>query len=352
MNRSHLLPTLIAGIIGLAGVLLVLFAWHLPPFSVTAPTTENAYLRGKITTLAPQLSGYIREVPVVDFQTVSEGDVIAVLDDRIYRQKLAQAEAALASARAARDVAEQNVRSAEAVVRADEAALKAAHLAVTTAQNDAARAQTLTARGVATEAAEEQAALALQKAISAEGQAQAALDAQVEQVANAKAQIAVAHANIASATAAVELARLDLGNTVIRAPAAGQLGQVSVRVGQYVSAGTALVSHVGTDLWVIANFTEGSVSGVVVGQAAEFSVDALQGQSFKGHVESFSPATASEFSLLSGSNATGNFTKIAQRLPVRIAIDPGQPGADLLSPGLSVIVTVDQGGAAATASGR
>lgn len=340
MSRSFLVPTIIAGVIGLAGLLLVLFAWHLPPFAPSAPTTENAYLRGRVTTISPQLSGYIAKVEVQDFQDVRESDVIAVLDDRIYRQKLAQAEAGLAGAKAAMEVAVQNVRSAEAVLKSDAAALASADLAVETARSDNSRTTSLRERGVATEAALEQTELALQKALTAQTQAQATMDVQREQLANAKVQIASAQAQIDNANAAVELTRIDLGNTVIRAPAAGKLGQIAVRVGQYVSPGTALVSHVGQDLWLIANFNESSLNSLAVGQKVRFSVDALHGQVFTGVIESFSPATASEFSLIAGTNATGNFTKIAQRVPVRIRIDPGQARAELLAPGFSVVASV------------
>lgn len=126
MNKTHILPTTIAMAIGISGVLLVLFAWHLPPFRSAEPTTENAYIRGRVTSIAPQLSGYVSEVYVHDFQEVKQGDPIARIDDRIYRQKLAQAQAGLETARAALAVSEQNVRSAEAVRRANEAALASA----------------------------------------------------------------------------------------------------------------------------------------------------------------------------------------------------------------------------------
>ncbi|MFD1881376.1 HlyD family secretion protein [Paracoccus pacificus] len=341
MTKTNILPTLIATLIGIAGVLLLLFAWHLPPFAPAEPTTENAYVRGKVTTVAPQLSGYVASVEVTDFQTVAAGDVIARLDDRIYRQKLAQAEAALEAARAALAVSRQNVQSAEAVRRADESALAAARSGLTTAQSDDARTRALQSRGVATQAAAEQSGLALQTAASAVGQAQAALDVQRENINSATTQISTATANIASAEAAVQLARIDLDNTVIRAPADGRLGQVAVRVGQYVTAGTALVSHVGKDVWIIANFNETGLHGMKLGQPVTFTVDALDDQTFTGRVESYSPATASEFSLLSATNATGNFTKIAQRLPVRISIDPGQERSQYLSPGLSVVVHVN-----------
>ncbi|MFV0300640.1 MAG: HlyD family secretion protein [Paracoccus sp. (in: a-proteobacteria)] len=344
MTKTQILPTIVATLIGIAGVLLLLFAWHLPPFQPAEPTTENAYIRGKVTTLAPQLSGYLASVDVVDFQTVSKGDVIARIDDRIYRQKLAQAEAGLAGARAALAVAEQNVHSAEAIWRSDQAALEAAQSALATANSNDDRTQALKDRGFATQASSEQTATALQSATSAVSQAQAALDVQKENIAGSRTQVDSAKASIASAEAAVQLARIDLDHTVIRAPEDGRLGQVAAHAGQYVTAGTALVSHIGSDLWIIANFKETSLDGMQTDLPVAFTVDALGGQGFTGHVQSFSPATASEFSLLAGNNATGNFTKIAQRLPVRIAIDPDQPMSDDLAPGLSVVVHVETKG--------
>lgn len=346
MKKTHILPTLIATIIGAAGVLLLLFAWHLPPFAPSEPTTENAYIRGKVTNIAPQLSGYLTEVKVVDFQQVAAGDVIARIDDRIYRQKLAQAEAKLAAAKAALQVAEQSVRSAEAVKRANEASRAAARSALETAQTNWDRAQALKERGVTSQSSLDQTELALQQAQATVQQAEAQLDVQKESINSARVQLSAKHADIASAAAAVELARIDLENTVIHAPVDGRLGQVSARVGQYVTPGTALVSHIGRDLWVIANFKETDLHGMRVGQHVNFTVDAMAGRAFSGRVESYSPATASEFSLLAGQNATGNFTKIAQRLPVRIAIDPGQEMGDFLSPGLSVVVEVETGGRA------
>ena len=145
----------------------------------------------------------------------------------------------------------------------------------------------------------------------------------------------------ASAEATVELAHLDLANTELHAPEAGRLGQVSARLGQYVTAGTALVPLIGQEVWIVANFPETGMHGMRLGQRVDFTVDALQGRHFNGKVEAFSPATASEFSLLAGSNTTGNFTKIVQRLPVRISIDPRQEMSEYLAPGLSVTVTVD-----------
>lgn len=341
MTKSHILPTLIAVVIGLSGVFLVLFAWHLPPFSHPLPTTENAYVRGKVTTLSPKLSGYLSEVAAVDFQQVKKGDLIARIDDASYRQNLAKAAAALDSAKAALSVAEENIVSAEALKRSYQAGLEAAQAALAIATSDASRARELKERGVTAQQSADQTELTLQKATASLRQAEAQIDVQNEVIASARLAIAARKADIDSAAAVVELARIDLENTQIRAPEDGRLGQVAAHVGQYVAAGTALVSHVGQDVWVIANFKETELSGMRVGQTASFTVDALGGKRFTGRLGSYSPATASEFSVLSASNATGNFTKIAQRLPIRIDIDPGQESAEWLVPGLSVVMTID-----------
>ncbi|MBK4217434.1 HlyD family secretion protein [Paracoccus caeni] len=341
MKKENILPTAIALVIGLAGVLLLLYAWHLPPFQPSEPTTENAYIRGKVTALAPQVTGYVSAVEVEDFQEVAEGDVIARIDDRIARQKLAQAEAQLAAAQAALEVATQSVASAEAVVRADEAGVSSARSALTTARTSWDRSQALRSRGVASQSSADQSELTLQQAEAGVTQAEAQLDVQREAVKSARVALQSRDADIASAQASVELARIDLENTVIRAPQDGHLGQISVHVGQYVTPGTAMTSLVGNEVWIIANFMETSLKGLRPGEVVHFTVDAMQHRAFTGRVEAFSPATASEYSLLAGSNATGNFTKIAQRLPVRISINPNQEMSNYLRPGMSVIVRVD-----------
>ena len=148
-------------------------------------------------------------------------------------------------------------------------------------------------------------------------------------------------ADVASAKAALELAEIDLQNTRIIAPTTGQLGQISVRLGAYVSAGTHLTSLVPPQHWVIANLKETQLAEVRVGQPVTFSVDALNSETFHGKVQSISPATGVEFSAISPDNATGNFVKIAQRIPVRIAVDEGQKNSYRLRPGMSVQVTID-----------
>jgi len=337
MTKENRLATVIALILGLGGALLLLYAWHLPPFSDAAPRTENAYLRGEVTMLAPQLSGSVTAVEVDDYQAVTAGQVVARIDDRIPRQRLAQAEAQLSGAQAALKVAEQDVLSAEAGLRADRAGLDAAVSGLETAQSQADRADQLLTRGVTSQSSTDQVQLALQQAQAARTQAAAKLEVQTEALNSARVALDARNADITAAEAAVELARIDVQNTVIRAPADGSLGQVSVHVGQYVTPGTALVPHVGTDLWVVANFRETALAGLQPGAAVAFTVDALPGAEFTGTVEALSPATASEYSLMAGGATSGNFTKIAQRLPVRIAIDPGQDVAGLTA-GMSVVV--------------
>lgn len=340
MKKSHLIPTIIAALIGVAGVLLVLYAWHQPPFSPALPQTENAYIRGRVTTIAPQLSGYIAKVEVQDFENVTTGQVIAQIDDRLYKQRLAQARAQLAAAHAALDIGKQNVHSAEAKEQSAVAALSAAEAARDTAQQNWDRASALQSRGVTAQSSADQSELTLRQAEAAVTQAESQIAVAREDVNGATVGLQAREADIKSAEATVQMAEIDLENTIIRAPEDGRLGQVAARVGQYVTPGTALVSHVGKDVWVIANFKETQLHNMRVGKPATFTVDAMQHKSFTGRLEAFSPATASEFSLLAASNATGNFTKVAQRLPIRISIDPGQEMSEFLFPGMSVVATI------------
>lgn len=335
--------SLIALGIGAVGVLFVLYAWHLPPFDSATVRTENAYVRGRVTTIAPQLSGYVTEVPVQDFQQVKQGDVLARLDDRKYKEAVKQAEATLATARANLDSNAQSIRSAQATVKAKQAALASAQAAQDTAQSSWDRYAKLKEHDVVSVSSYDEVELTLAQAKATVDQARAAVAVAEESVKSAQVTTSTLQSSITSAEAALELAKIDLENTVVRAPEDGTLGQVSVRIGQYVSAGTTLVSEVSPQTWVIANFKETQVEGLHIGQSVSFTVDAMAGQRFSGHLESFSPATGSEFSVLSSSNATGNFTKVAQRLPLRISIDPQQAGMDALRPGMSVVVEAERG---------
>ncbi len=335
---KHHVPTLLVALIGLLGVVTVLYAWQLPPFGGDEIRTENAYVRGSVTTISPQIAGYVTEVPVNDFQTVKAGDVLVRIDDRTATQTLAQAQAELESARAALKANAQDINSAVSVLESRKAAAQAAQAALDTAQTAWNRQDKLKAKGFLSQSDADDAQLSLSQAKASLTEARSNVDVAREDVASAKVQTDTLKAQIASAEASVELAKIDLEHTVIRAPRDGQLGQVGVKPGQYVTAGTSLMSHVAPQVWVIANVKERELADMAQGQQVSFTVDALDDRSFSGRLAVFSPATASEYSILGNSTATGNFTKIAQRLPVKILIDPDQPGAERLAPGMSVVV--------------
>ncbi len=331
----------LAILIGLVGVAIVLWAWRLPPFKSSVETTDNAYVRGQVTVISPQVAGYVTKVDVTDYQEVKQGDALLEIDSRSYKQKLDQALAALEAKKAALANSQQSERSAQATIKARQAQIAGANAAFTVAQANAERVEALLPRGVTTQSSADAAHGDLLQAKASVDQAEAALAVAEEDLRTIIVARQGLDADLHNAEAAVELAKIDLQNTHIQAPRDGKLGEVGVRFGQYVTAGTQLVSLVPKTKWVIANFKETQFYGMKVGQAVTFTVDALRHAQLKGHIEAFSPATGSEFSVIKSDNATGNFTKITQRLSVRIAIDDGQPDAERLAPGMSVEVRVD-----------
>ena len=334
--------TLIVLMVGLIGLGLVLYAWRLPPFTSSVEMTDNAYVRGYVTTLSPQVSGYVVDVPVKDYQAVKAGDVVVRIDDRIYRQKLAQAEATLDSQKAALANSHQQEVSAKANIVSSEASVSSAEAALTQAQLASERQLNLTRSGVGTTSLQEQAEAELEKSRAALRQAEAALEVSRQQLQTIIVNRGSLEAAGASAEASVELARIDLANTEIHAPRNGRVGEVGARLGQYVTAGTQLMAVVPDEVWVIANFKETQLLGMRVGQPVTVRVDALGGREITGYIERFSPAAASEFAVIRSDNATGNFVKIAQRVGVRIRLVVPKDAADLLQPGLSVEVRVDK----------
>ncbi len=203
------------------------------------------------------------------------------------------------------------------------------------------RIQSLRTRGVVTQSDADQANAALEQARATLSQAQAGLDVARQDLQATIVGRAGLEAAVAGAEASVRLAEIDLENTRVLAPQSGRLGEVGARLGQYVAAGTQLMAVVPERVWIIANFKETQLDGMQAGQPVSFTVDAVRGVTFKGRIERFSPAAGSEFSVLRPDNATGNFTKVAQRVPVRLAIDPDQPMASRLAPGMSVVATID-----------
>lgn len=340
-NRRRLRSAILFGLVALLGVVVVLYAWRLPPFSTPVQSTENAMVRGQVTLIAPQLSGYVVEVPVQDFQQVQRGQLLVKIDDRIYRQRVAQAEAQLAAARANLRNAAQQKRSAQATISQGEAGIANARAQAVKAEADLARIEALVADGSLSLRERDQARAARAQAVAATAQARAALAIAQENLRSVGVNRAALEAAVGNAEAALQLARIDLANTEVHAPVDGQLGQVAVRVGAYVNAGTQLTAVVPPQLWVVANLKETQMARVTPGQPASFVVDALDHARLSGRVERISPATGSEFSVITPDNATGNFVKIAQRIPVRIAIDADQPLAARLRPGMSVVVSID-----------
>ncbi|WP_246846105.1 HlyD family secretion protein [Brevundimonas sp. SGAir0440] len=332
---------ILAGLLGVLAVLLILYAWKLPPFGGAVERTDNAYVRGQVTVISPQVSGYITEVMVKDFQTMQAGQPLFRIDDRIYRQRLDQAEATLAAREADLANSAQAGASRRATLGAREAEIASARAQLARAQADMNRVADLAADGSVSLRERDQAEAALRSAEAAVRQAEAGREVarQDERSVGVSRQGLVAA--VEGARAAVRLAEIDLANTVITAPEAGQLGQVGARRGQYVTAGSQLVSLVPPQLWVIANFKERQAGRMIEGQAATVTVDALGDRRFTGRIQKISPATGSEFAVLPAQNATGNFTKIAQRLPVRIVLDTGQDGLARLRPGMSVVARVD-----------
>ncbi|HEX4028352.1 MAG TPA: HlyD family secretion protein [Rhizomicrobium sp.] len=314
----------------LAAMLAVLDAWDLWPFANRIEITDNAYVRGRTTVIAPQVSGYVAAVLVSDYARVKAGQVLARIDDSTYRARVEQARANLAAAQASLANNQQARASGDASLLSQNATL-------VRAQADMMRADELVKDGSVSvrERDETKAALA---------QARAQTEIARQNIRTIDVGRGGLEAQVAAAQAALRSAEIDLEHTAIMAPEAGQVSEVGVRLGQYVTNGTQLMSLVPSERWVIANYKEAQTAHMAPGQAASFRVDALAGAKFSGRVEQLSPAAGSEFSVLKPDNATGNFVKVPQRIGVRIAIDPNQPDFARLRPGMSVISRIDTNG--------
>ena len=345
--KKTVMFTVVVVTAAIAGVMLILWAWKLPPFVGGVQRTDNAYVRGQVTVIAPQVTGYVTAVAVQDFQTVEQGQLLATVDDRIYRQQLEQAQASLHAAEAALANSAQSQASARGSVAQANASIAAAQAAVAKAQADAERARTLFEGGWVAQAQVDVTRAALRSAQAQLAQARAAEGIAETGVTSAVVGRGSLEAAVENARAQVRLAEINLSNTRIVAPRDGRLGEISVRLGQQVAVGTQLMALVPDRIWVTANYKENQLERIRVGQPAELAIDALGGRTLTGHVERIAPATGSEFSVIRPDNATGNFTKVAQRVPVRIALDPDQQGLDRLSPGMSVTARVDTDGATA-----
>lgn len=355
MRKLPHLSSVAVAAVALGGIALVLYAWRLPPFRSSIESTENAYVRGSVTVIAPKVDGYVAEVLVHDFATVEAGQVLVRLDDRNYQQRLAQAKASLAVQEAnlanivqARKVREAGVLNAQAQLAAAEAQQANSGAQLVRAQAEQRRTRALAADGSVSQREQEQAESALRQAEAGLRQADAHADQARAGIEVARQDLRAVEVNrqsieaaIEGARAAVQLATIDLDNTRIRAPRAASAGEIGVKLGQYVTPGTQLLALVPSQVWVVANFKEAQTARMAPGQPAQLQVDGLGDARLQGHVEQLAPAMGSEFSVLRADNATGNFTKVPQRLPVRIAVDANDPLVRRLRPGMSVIAEVD-----------
>lgn len=305
-------------------------------------TTDDAYLRADNVIVAPKVMGYVAEVLVADNQTVTAGQPLVRLDDRQYRATLEQATATIAARRADIARGEAELLQRQADVDRARATLDGARAHEAFVAEQTQRHAPLVAMGA--ESSERMAELRSgRKQATADVESnRAALLSMQRQVIATQAQIEQAKAQLAVAQASARQAQYDIQDTVIRSATAGRVGDRAVRVGQYVQPGSRLLTLVPVqDLYLEANFKETQIGMMRPGQPARILVDTLGGTELHGTVQSLAPGTGAQFALLPPQNATGNFTKIVQRVPVRIRVDAGKEARSVLVPGLSVTVHVD-----------
>lgn len=305
-------------------------------------TTDNAYVQGELTPISAKVSGYIAEVLVADNQKVEEGTVLVRIDDQDFRAKVAEAEATVATAEAALSHLGARINQARAVVHQAQADITAFDAERNRAERDYARTSTLVAEGHVSRAKLDSVTADRDKTQAQTDRARAGLEAARRQVSVLEAERETLKAQIEHAQAQRHLAQIDLDNTIITAPISGTVGNRAARQGQYLRPGLQLLTLVPLErVWIDANFKETQLSHMRPGQKASIRVDAYPDAKITGRIESFSPASGARFSLLPAENASGNFVKIVQRVPVRIRLDDNQPLAGMLRPGMSTVITVD-----------
>ena len=297
-------------------------------------TTDDAYIQARFFTVSAKVQGYIADVPVTDNQAVKAGDILAIIDGRDYKTALAQAEAALEQSKAAIPNIDAQIAAQQAQIAQAEAQIADAEAALKFAEEQNNRAQALVKTGAGTVQTAQQTHSQLLRAQATADRAKEALIAAQKQLAAFKAQRQSAEASIGQASARRDQARLNLSYTVVKADQAGTVTQLTASRGELVQAGQSLMTIVPPVKWVVANFRETEIYKLHPGQPAEISVDAYPNRAFKGHVDSIQSGSGTAFSLLPAENATGNFVKVVQRVPVKIDFDK-MPDV-VLGPGMSV----------------
>jgi len=306
-------------------------------------STDNAYVRGDVTSLAPKVAGYVVAVEVEDNQTVRVGDILFRIDDRDFRARLAQAAANVEAAQARLTNVDADTRLQHALIRQAEAQRRSAAAELDLATKAYDRRRELIRSSAVSQAQVDESDTGRSKAEAGVLAAAATVDAQQQRIAVLATQRDAAVAAVAQAKAARDLAQIDLDNTVVRAPVSGVIGNRQVRVGRLVAPGSALLDIVPVnDVWVVANFKETQIEHIRPGQRVRIAVDGYPHARIEGVVDSFAPGSGSAFSMLPTDNATGNFVRVVQRVPVKIRF-VGNPLRGRIVPGLSARVEIDLG---------
>ena len=302
-------------------------------------TTDDAFIAARQFAIAPKVSGYLTAVPVTDNQHVAASDVIARIDDRDYRIALAQAEAQVAAAQASIENIDAQIAVQQAQIAQNASQVQQQQASLTYAEQQSARYGTLARDGWGTVQNAQQWSSQQRQGEASVKAAQDALVATSRQLAVLKAQRGSAEANLAQQIAQRDQARLNLSYTVVTAAQPGRVVQLSAAVGQYAQPGTALTMFVPDDIWVTANFKENQLDAMRADDPVTLHIDAYPDRAVEGHVASVQPGSGTAFSLLPAENATGNYVKIVQRVPVKILLD--NPPEDVaLGPGMSVVPSV------------
>ncbi|QDW35800.1 HlyD family secretion protein [Bradyrhizobium sp. KBS0727] len=337
---------LFAVLVAFLFIALATLRWDAWVGNATTQTTNDAYVRAELTRLSSRVAGEVLTVAANDFQRVKAGDLLIQIDPADYQAQVAQADAAVAAAQAALDNLSNQVELQYATIAQAEAAQVSAAAEEVQARQEQERQQSLSQTEAGTRQKFEQATAAYAKAqadVRASRAVIAAQKHQMEVLAGTKKQRA---ADVLGAQAALAAAKLKLGYTKIIAPFDGVVGERQVQPGDYVNVGSNLINVVPLpNVYVIANYKETQLTRVRPGQPVDITVDSFPDEKLHGRVERVSPASGSQFALLPPDNATGNFTKVVQRIPVRIVLDKNQPLLERLLPGMSVVTNIHTGDA-------
>ena len=318
------------------------FGWHYWTTGRFKVATDDAYVRADNTIIAPKVAGYIEDVLVGDNEPVKAGQVLARIDDRDFKVAFEQTKADVAAANATIANKQAALDAQQFVIEAARATIVADRATQTFAEQEDKRYADLAAKGYGSVQNAQQAASRNAAARASVARDTATLASAEKQLEVSKAELVQAEAALARAKAAQDQAELNLSYTTIVSPIDGVIGNRTLRVGQYVQAGTQLMAVVPTHAaYIVANYKETQLTNVRPGQPVAIKVDMFPGQVFRGRVDSLSPASGQEFALLPPDNATGNFTKVVQRIPVKIILDAGSSLAVVLRPGMSVYPKID-----------